>query len=201
MFQNATQFGIERSHFTNVAGDVNIHPTPVLPDQSQTTQPSGLNVPDDVHTECEIYCSQLQRKGRGFPLYVPNSQSNLPEEYQKRGIAIGDVGSVTPEGIFDFYFNIYLSSNHPINENLVPEEFTPFPIYLERDTNHLDYDPGEYVASPSVHQIKNGFPSGTRVSIQLCRSHRCCLGPATWCTSRETQKSGKLATLCNSPCQ
>ncbi|KAJ7679595.1 hypothetical protein B0H17DRAFT_910771, partial [Mycena rosella] len=61
------------------------------------------------------YSSQLLRRGRGFPLYVPEPQENLPQEYQREGVAIGDVCMVTPEGILEFFFNIYLDADNPIN--------------------------------------------------------------------------------------
>ncbi|KAJ7471382.1 hypothetical protein B0H11DRAFT_1680279, partial [Mycena galericulata] len=77
-----------------------------------------------VYSESESYCSQLLRRGRGFPLYVPEPPRNLPQ-LQRRGLAIGDVGRVTPEGIFDFFFNIYLPADHPVNANDVPENFYP----------------------------------------------------------------------------
>ncbi|KAJ6624094.1 hypothetical protein B0H10DRAFT_765264 [Mycena sp. CBHHK59/15] len=118
-----------------------------------------LGTTDDVQTESELYCSQLLRQGRGFPLYVPGPQPNLPEEYRRRGIAIGDVGSMTPEGIFDFFFNIYLPSDHPINANVVPDDFSPLPRYLDRDVVKQDFDTGNYVSTPSVHEPNDGFVS------------------------------------------
>ncbi|KAJ7686067.1 hypothetical protein B0H17DRAFT_907284, partial [Mycena rosella] len=83
------------------------------------------------------YCSQLLRQGRGFPLYVPGPQRNLPQEYRRKGVSIGDVGRVTPEGIFDFFFNIYLPAEHPINANDVPENFYPLTQYFPRDVPPL----------------------------------------------------------------
>jgi hypothetical protein len=60
---------------------------------------------------------------------------------------------VTPEGAFDFIFNIYYPSGHSINRNGVPENFKPLePFYLDEDVFHLDYEPGDYVASPSVQE-------------------------------------------------
>ncbi|KAJ7440136.1 hypothetical protein FB451DRAFT_1059046 [Mycena latifolia] len=106
----------------------------------------------NVRTESDNYCSQLLRQGRGFPLYVPGPQINLPAEYRKRGVVIGDVGRVTPQGVFDFFFNIYLPADHPINANDVPEDFSPLPLYTSRDILHLDYDPGNYVSTPSVYE-------------------------------------------------
>lgn len=75
---------------------------------------------------------------------------NLPPEYQKKGVAIGDVGRVTPEGVFDFFFNIYLPDGHPINGNDVPDDFSPLQPYMSKDIVKLDFDPGSYVAAPSI---------------------------------------------------
>jgi hypothetical protein len=107
---------------------------------------------DVVYTESVSYCSQLLSQGRGFPLYVPGPQINLPAEYRTKGVCIGDVGRITPEGIFDFFFNVYLPTDDPVNANDVPEDFSPLPRYAERDVFHLDYDPGNYVSTPSVHE-------------------------------------------------
>ncbi|KAJ7919012.1 hypothetical protein B0H13DRAFT_1543482, partial [Mycena leptocephala] len=103
------------------------------------------------YAESELYCSQLLHRKRGFPLYVPGPQRNLPAEYQRKGVSIGDVGRVTPEGIFDFFFNIYLPAHHPINANDVPEDFSPLTPYAQKDVVHLDFDPGNYVSSSSIH--------------------------------------------------
>ncbi|KAJ7800606.1 hypothetical protein B0H13DRAFT_1482750, partial [Mycena leptocephala] len=70
------------------------------------------------------YPIQLLYQGRGFPLYVPGPRVNLPVQYRREGVAIGDVGRIAPEGNFDFFFNIYLPAEHPINAN-VPEGFVP----------------------------------------------------------------------------
>ncbi|KAJ7807128.1 hypothetical protein B0H14DRAFT_2179246, partial [Mycena olivaceomarginata] len=75
--------------------------------------------------ESDIYCIKLLRKKRGFPLYDPEPRRTLPLEYRRKGIEIGDVGRITPEGSFDFFFNIYLPADHPINNNDIPEGFSP----------------------------------------------------------------------------
>jgi hypothetical protein len=90
-------------------------------------------------------------------LYVPGPQVNLPAEYRTRGVAIGDVGRVTPEGIFDFFFNIYLSADHPVNAN-IPQDFVPLSSYDPIDVVHDDFGPGNYVCSPSVDEINPELP-------------------------------------------
>ncbi|KAJ7157639.1 hypothetical protein C8R43DRAFT_404139, partial [Mycena crocata] len=91
----------------------------------------------------------------------PEPQQNLPREHQWKGVSIGDVGSVTPEGIFDFYFNIYLPADDPVNSNDVPGGFSPLtPHYVAKDVLHLDHPPGHYVSTPSVRKLDPEFPSG-----------------------------------------
>jgi hypothetical protein len=107
---------------------------------------------DDTFSESEIYCNQLVRRKRGFPLYVPGPQPNCPAEYQKTGVSIGDVGRITEEGIFDFFFNIYLPADHPINNNDVPEDFAPLRHYFSKDVLDLPYRPGNYVSTSSVQR-------------------------------------------------
>ncbi|KAJ6517568.1 hypothetical protein DFH09DRAFT_234543 [Mycena vulgaris] len=172
MFQNATRFGIERSQFMNVQGNMNINPilSPAIP-RGQGPESTGIieaiatgtgnitspsrDITGSVYTESGSYCSQLLRQGRGFPLYVPGPQMNLPAEYRRRGVAIGDVGRVTAEGVFDFFFNIYCASDHPINAH-TPEDFVPLAAYDPIDVVRPDFDAGNYVSTPSVHELNRG---------------------------------------------
>jgi hypothetical protein len=87
-------------------------------------------------------------------LYHPEPQKNLPDQYQRTGIAIGDVGTVTVEGDFDFFFNIYLEADNPINAN-VPQDFVPLLPYLSVDIKHYGFDPGNHV-STGIHRL-SGF--------------------------------------------
>ncbi|KAJ7649970.1 hypothetical protein FB45DRAFT_886457 [Roridomyces roridus] len=148
LFQNAAEFTISGGQF--VSGDVHYH---------AITPPPAFDLQVDVNASAEatedsadsdVYCRQLLGRRRGFPLYVPAPQRNLPEEYQRKGISIGDVGRVTPEGVFDFFFNVYLASDHPVNCGLVPEEFVPLAPFLDQDILELDFERDSHVASPSV---------------------------------------------------
>ncbi|KAJ7710662.1 hypothetical protein B0H17DRAFT_4218 [Mycena rosella] len=156
MFQNATRFGIEGSQFIEVLGNMNInHLAPPSAVREQSIGPAAgnaLDIPRDVYTDSGSYCSQLLCRGRGFPLYVPGPQRNLPREYQRDGVTIGDVGRVTPEGIFDFFFNIYLDADDPINVDNVPEGFYPLKRYVSRDVVYLDFEPGNHVSTHSVQK-------------------------------------------------
>ncbi|KAF7369460.1 Pleiotropic drug resistance ABC transporter protein [Mycena venus] len=109
---------------------------------------------DDTLSESEIYSTQMLREKRGYPLYVPGPQESLPEEYRRVGVTIGDVGIITPEGAFDFFFNIYLPADHPINDNYVPENFFPLPSYKSSDVDEHLYEPGSYVSTPSVERLE-----------------------------------------------
>ncbi|KAF8176623.1 hypothetical protein K438DRAFT_70656 [Mycena galopus ATCC 62051] len=109
-----------------------------------------------VHSQSGNYCGQLLSQGRGFPLYIPGPQVNLPAEYRRQGVAIGDVGRVTPEGDFEFFFNIYRPADHPINAR-VPDDFVQLSPYDPDDIARHDFDPGNYVSSPSVTDINSGF--------------------------------------------
>ncbi|CAK5263158.1 unnamed protein product [Mycena citricolor] len=113
------------------------------------------------YSQPEIYASHLSRQQRGFPLYFPSPQDNLPEEYKMRGVCIGDVGCVTPEGIFDFFFNVYLPADHPINRGFVPAGFVPLEPYTARDIFLTNYCPRTYVVSPSVVKPRDpdSFPN------------------------------------------
>ncbi|KAF8145400.1 hypothetical protein K438DRAFT_545667 [Mycena galopus ATCC 62051] len=108
-------------------------------------------------SESGFYCSELLRRGRGFPLYVPGPQAGLPAEYRKRGVAIGDVGRVTQEGSFDFFFNIYRPADHPINAK-VPDDFVPLSPYDPDDVARHKFDPGNCVSSLAIAQIHGDSP-------------------------------------------
>ncbi|KAJ7615156.1 hypothetical protein DFH06DRAFT_963746, partial [Mycena polygramma] len=113
------------------------------------------------------YSSQLLHEGRGYPMYSPAPQRTLPAEYRTRGIAIGDVGRITPEGVFDFFFNIYLLANNPINVN-APPGFVPLSPYNPSHVIYEDFGPGDYVSTPSVQEINGDFsgaPNGAVLAL------------------------------------
>ena len=92
-------------------------------------------------------------KGRGSPMWLPGPSSTLPRTYQRRGITVGDVGIITASGGFDFFFNISLPANHPINQQGLPEGFSPLPSLHPSDIHtRLQFSPNSYLASASVGQ-------------------------------------------------
>ncbi|KAK7051967.1 pleiotropic drug resistance ABC transporter protein, partial [Favolaschia claudopus] len=73
----------------------------------------------------EVYRSAMLLKKQGYPLYKPQPQE---KPYREEGIAIGDVGRITTEGLFEFLFNIFVGADNSINE-FCPEGFIPLPPY------------------------------------------------------------------------
>ena len=125
-----------------------------FPSHSDSNQHSE-NSDEIPRADHEIYCSQLLTKKRGFPLWVPGPGRQLPIEYRRQGISIGDVGIFTPTGVFDFLFNIFQPANHPINRGIVPQDFVSlsFEEVVDEILENEVYGPGSYLASSSVRRV------------------------------------------------
>jgi hypothetical protein len=119
-------------------------------------QPSPNQYSKDLHDQTastaradhEIYSSQLLTKKRGFPLYIPGPGMQLPIEYRRQGITIGDIGIITSLGAFDFLFNIFQPADHPINREGVPRGFLP--LSKPEIQEFMVYGPKTHLASSSV---------------------------------------------------
>ncbi|KAJ6472584.1 hypothetical protein C8R45DRAFT_1164303, partial [Mycena sanguinolenta] len=108
----------------------------LVPGHVQSYPVNAVNTSDNNFSRCENYVNQMLRQRRGFPLYIPGVAQ------VSDGIKIGDVGTVTPEGLFIFLFNIYLDADNPL------------PRYNDnQDIITIPYAPGDYVSSSS-------FPGG-----------------------------------------
>ncbi|KAJ7612343.1 hypothetical protein DFH06DRAFT_1484945 [Mycena polygramma] len=161
MFQDASDVNLVSGQL--FLGDVHNHSAPVHPDPQRSTPPP-LPANGESLSDIESYCSQLLREKRGFPLYIPHSQ-NVPPEYQEHGITIGDVGSVTQDGEFDFYFNIFLPADHPINADNTPEDFSPMHPCNSKDIFHGNYGLGHHLSSSTIRKVvldppASEFPGG-----------------------------------------
>jgi hypothetical protein len=89
----------------------------------------------------------------GYPLYRPEPKRSLGMEYRKRGVRIGDVGRVTPDGAFDFMFNIDSSEASLVNPPTLPRNFeTILPIEISSEPYFL---PGHHLLSDHVKQTKD----------------------------------------------
>ncbi|KAF9474983.1 hypothetical protein BDN70DRAFT_841560, partial [Pholiota conissans] len=101
--------------------------------------------------------------GHGTPLWLPEPNENRHLNYRRRGAAIGDVVYFTANGGLDFLFNICLDSDDPINNNNIPEGFSPFRPHLEEnDTRRFqEYGEESYLASKSITKEKDRMgPAG-----------------------------------------
>lgn len=107
-------------------------------------------LPEDreVQQSHAIYQRHLELKGYGFPLWIPSANQNLPIEYRRTGVRIGDVGIITPNGGFSFLFNICLPHDDPVNQQL-PEHFSPISEAIHIDC-FAEFDNGSHLASASV---------------------------------------------------
>ncbi|EEB96844.1 hypothetical protein MPER_03945, partial [Moniliophthora perniciosa FA553] len=63
----------------------------------------------------DVYMRMLLPKKKGYPFWNPGVSENLPDEYRKYGVSIGDVGTIDEEGGFEYFFNILRPANHPSN--------------------------------------------------------------------------------------
>ena len=110
-----------------------------------------------------MYEKHLSLKGRGHPVWIPDPSWSLPDTYREKGVCIGDVGIFTPEGGFDFLFNICLPAEDPINAGDLPQNFSPIsPSLNKRDIREFrEFQRGQYLGS-SVRVKGSGtmFDSG-----------------------------------------
>ncbi|KAF7328049.1 Zn(2)-C6 fungal-type domain-containing protein [Mycena kentingensis (nom. inval.)] len=167
VFRGAGQVGIHGGQFI-AAQDVHIHHLDAPQNQPG---PSRSRDREEVLSENDLYCEQLWSKRRGFPLYVPMLHRFLPPDCVRDGVSIGDVGMVGPDGLWDYFFNIFRDSEHPTNRGRVPDDFVPLHSYDDTDLQESDYATGSFVASPSAdpeHNTFENFPGADYVF--RCRS-------------------------------
>ncbi|KDR79879.1 hypothetical protein GALMADRAFT_1167012 [Galerina marginata CBS 339.88] len=104
-----------------------------------------------------LYEQHLLEKGRGHPLWTPQPNTRLPIPYRSKGVCIGDVGILTPEGAFDFLFNICLSARDPMHPEDLPEGFAPVDPPLSRTDirEFRAFTEGSYLASSAVTRVQS----------------------------------------------
>ena len=105
----------------------------------------------------DIYERHLILKGRGFPLWIPESNQLLHLDYRRTGVRIGDVGIITHSGGFSFLFNICLPHDHPVNPRILPEHFTPIspPIEATDIEKFVVFKNGSHLASASIRRSQS----------------------------------------------
>uniref|UniRef100_A0A0W0F8B3 Uncharacterized protein n=1 Tax=Moniliophthora roreri TaxID=221103 RepID=A0A0W0F8B3_MONRR len=75
-------------------------------------------------TDGRVYARVVYPLRDGIPLWFPedNASPNFLEEHQSTGVRVGDVGILSPEGRFDFIFNICHPEDDPVQWK-VPDDF------------------------------------------------------------------------------
>ncbi|ESK91073.1 hypothetical protein Moror_9594 [Moniliophthora roreri MCA 2997] len=143
---------------------------------SESPRTTGSN---DITLQCsdsEVYARMLPNKKKGYPLWNPGVSDDLPSEYRKTGVSIGDVGTIDEDGGFQYFFNILLPANHPSNGGAqrVPTGFSPLSasrsldLCTERRSNQ--YAPGTHIANPESDICKTQleeFEMSREVKIAL----------------------------------
>lgn len=122
-----------------------------------------MAISSESNRDPKNYVRHLLPKGHGFPLWVPQPNLSLSEEYRRNGVCIGDVGIITAEGAFDFLFNICRPPDmNPNNVNLIdrispprlPEGYRLLPSPEEGDIlKQILYSPGSHVSSEFVEKL------------------------------------------------
>jgi len=109
----------------------------------------------------EVYESLLEPKRRGYALWIPAPNKNLPLPYQRKGVEIGDIGIITPDGNFSFLFNICVPRDDPINPRSLPQDFVPIQPPIDPiDIRKLAvFQEGSYLASTSIEKYQDDVTS------------------------------------------
>ncbi|KIK62852.1 hypothetical protein GYMLUDRAFT_223412 [Collybiopsis luxurians FD-317 M1] len=132
----------------------------------------------------ETYARLLLHHGHGYPLWFPEPNEALPEEYLSDGIRIGDVGLVTADGAFEFLFNVFLPRDHVINQwHGVPDgfaelEWNPRLLTLKSQCHRA----GVPICSSGTESINLGaevsapisggpFAIGAGIELKFAKSH------------------------------
>ncbi|KAF9048908.1 hypothetical protein BJ165DRAFT_1463452 [Panaeolus papilionaceus] len=84
---------------------------------------SQANIAPKFEPSNKIYERHMLKKGRGYPLWVPECSQTLHIKKRKLGVEVGDVGLIDKDGCFVFLFNILRPANHPFHPTEMPEGY------------------------------------------------------------------------------
>ncbi|KAF9009625.1 hypothetical protein BDQ17DRAFT_1073564 [Cyathus striatus] len=146
---------VESSESETNVNMIPTHETLFLPSETLSRSPSDR----------QIYVEKMFPLNHGFPLWFPQPDRYLPFEYRRKGVSIGDVGVITPNGAFDFLFNISLPAEHPINPNDLPDDFSFIPKL--RTLFQISLNPG--TSAISNLDINSHFDENTNDIIFTCQ--------------------------------
>ncbi|KAJ7673119.1 hypothetical protein DFH06DRAFT_1081948 [Mycena polygramma] len=147
--QNATAIPRMSGHplQTGASPTANVLPSPPPSPQARWWfSPSGLS-------DANLYVILMLMRRKGYPMWCPspNLAQQIPIAHRKNGISLGDVGLITPDGGFDFLFNVFADRNDPLNGEgkNVPDGFTP--CSWSRATRKTRMPPGSTISTRSIH--------------------------------------------------
>ncbi|KIJ98157.1 hypothetical protein K443DRAFT_680954 [Laccaria amethystina LaAM-08-1] len=100
------------------------------------------------------YQRHLLVERHGSPLWSPQPHRRLPLSYRQKGVSVGDVGVITPQGSFDFLFSICLPRGHPSNPEVLPVGFSLVNL-LPTDVCELrEHDSGSCFLTSSTEKLR-----------------------------------------------
>ncbi|KAJ6603033.1 hypothetical protein B0H10DRAFT_1957946 [Mycena sp. CBHHK59/15] len=106
----------------------------------------------------KIYMAGLRPKGHGIPLFTPEPNENLPLEYRRKGVSIGDVGIWSDDGSFEVLFNACTPPDSSINANGVPQDFETFTTNdWDKSTRSHQHPPGTIISSEKGRKVALTF--------------------------------------------
>lgn len=89
----------------------------------------------------QVYARQLLSQKLGYPLFIPEPSANLPAQFRRRGVSIGDVGIIMPNGSFNYVFSVCAAADDPVNYLGVPQGF-----------QRIGLDPNLILQWPDMHK-------------------------------------------------
>jgi hypothetical protein len=113
----------------------------------------------------EVYHHSLHTKKCGHPLFTPEPDQNWPDERQKVGITIGDIGILTSDGSFDVLYNIFKPANHPLNWQGVPKNHQPIILPAGGISRRRYYSPGTVIKGGKLMTTSIDASAGFRVPL------------------------------------
>ncbi|KAF9525138.1 hypothetical protein CPB83DRAFT_772660, partial [Crepidotus variabilis] len=106
----------------------------------------------------QVYFDHLVAESRGSPLWLPGPDRRLPIDYRRKGLSVGDVGILNPDGGFSFLFNVFMSSKDSINLGRVPPSFESLSPPDDMDFEERDcFGEWSAVTSRSVKRSDQAF--------------------------------------------
>ncbi|KIJ99820.1 hypothetical protein K443DRAFT_157470 [Laccaria amethystina LaAM-08-1] len=112
--------------------------------------PTEEGNPLERESSNSIYSRHMYLQAHGFPLWIPQPNETLDPSHRRQGVSIGDVGIFTPDGGFNFLFNICLPAGHPSNPEALPEGFVSLELKPTDVRKFYAHSSHSHLASPSV---------------------------------------------------